>query len=388
MTKMRISEQEIRDADIFEILLDNFPDMIHSIDQEGNIVYANKTAERLLGYTVEEFLKMNIRQIYAEEVLDAVARGFTDLKRKGDKSVESVLKAKSGEKIPVEIRSFGIYNDNGKFIRTFSILRDVRQIKELQQSLVHAGRLAAIGELASGVAHDISNPLTVILLSNEMILNALGARKSPLAAGLEQVCSFAQNSQKASKAILKLSEHLRNFSRGVAEQRERIDLYDAVADALFMTNNKIQKARVMVRNTVPRRAHFIMGSPNQVEQVFVNLIGNACDAMEERPERILTLSVSPIVIEAGQAWRCDVADTGAGIPDAIREEMFHSFFTTKPKGKGTGLGLSICRGIVADHKGVLQLASEVGKGAIFSVCLPRADAPADAAAASGRPGRS
>ena len=153
MSRMRIQDIEIRDADIFEILLDNFPDMIHSIDHEGNIVYTNRTASNLLGYTGEELLQMNVREIYAEEVLIALEKGFSDLKQKGDKRVESILKAKDGKKIPVEIRSFSIYDDEGNFIRTFSILRDIREIKELQNSLVHAGRLAAIGELSSGVAH-------------------------------------------------------------------------------------------------------------------------------------------------------------------------------------------------------------------------------------------
>ena len=113
---------------------------------------------------------MSVYEIYAEEVQEAVKAGFSNLKQKGDKTVESVLQAKDGEVIPVEIRSFSIYDDDGEFIRTFSILRDIRPIKELQASLVHTSRLAAIGELSSGVAHDINNPLTVILVSNEMIL--------------------------------------------------------------------------------------------------------------------------------------------------------------------------------------------------------------------------
>jgi C4-dicarboxylate-specific signal transduction histidine kinase len=197
--------------------------------------------------------------------------------------------------------------------------------------------------------------------------------KVPPGLSLDALKGFAQNSQKASKAIQKLSEHLRNFSRGIAEKHELLDLHDTLADALFMTSNRIMKARVAVQNNVPKRQHFVLASPNQMEQVFVNLIGNACDAMEERPQRVLTLSISPTTVEEGAAgWKCDVTDTGTGIPEEIREEVFRSFFTTKPKGKGTGLGLSICRGIVADHKGVMQLASEVGKGTTFSVCLPKA----------------
>ena len=141
---MRIQEIEIPDADIFKILLDNFPDMIHSIDDDGNIVYTNKSAEALLKYTREELLSMNIRQIYADEILEAVEKGFTELKERGDKTVESLLKTKDGTRIPVEIRSFSIYDDEGRFIRTFSILRDIRKIKELQSSLIHAGRLLSV----------------------------------------------------------------------------------------------------------------------------------------------------------------------------------------------------------------------------------------------------
>lgn len=374
MTRMRIHEIEIRDADIFEILLDSFPDIIHSIDEDGNIVYTNRRAESLLGYTREELLSMNIRQIYAEEVLEDVERGFSDLKERGDKSVESLLKTKDGTKIPVEIRSFSIYDDEGNFLRTFSILRDTREIKELQQSLVHAGRLAAIGELASGVAHDINNPLTVILLSNEMMLKELNRTDVPSGTSMDRAKSFAQDVQKASKSIQKLADHLRNFSRGMVEKYEVIDLYDSIADALFITKNKIQTSNVDVNNNVKKGMHLINGCANHMEQVFVNLIGNACDAMTDRPMRKLTLSTESCRRDNTNYWKCDIMDTGTGIPDKIIEEIFQSFFTTREKGEGTGLGLSISRGIIRDHKGDVEVSSEVGTGTTFSVYLPEVNA--------------
>lgn len=376
MSRMRINKVEIRDADIFEILLDNFPDMIHSIDPKGNIVYTNRTAERLLGYTREELMSMNIRQIYADEILEALDRGFADLKKEGDKSVESLLKAKNGTRIPVEIRSFSIYDDNGKFIRTFSILRDIRPIKELQNSLVHAGRLAAIGEMASGVAHDINNPLTVILLSGDMITREIG-RSDPANCqkALQKINQFVADIGKASGSIQKLVAHLRNFSRGIAEQHVPVDLFDVIADSVFMTQNKILTARVTVDNHLKKLKTFVMGSPNQLEQVFVNLISNACDAMEERNERKLTITVSDDVFNNAPAWACSVTDTGIGIPEELRDEVFQSFFTTKEKGEGTGLGLSISRSIIADHKGCIRLDSKQGKGSTFSIVLPKTQPP-------------
>jgi len=373
MSRMRIHEIEIRDADIFEILLNSFPDMIHSIDDDGNIVYTNKTAEALLGYTRDELLAMNIRQIYADEVLEAVERGFVDLKEKGDKNVESLLKAKDGTRIPVEIRSFSIYDDEGNFIRTFSILRDIREIKELQQSLVHAGRLAAIGELSSGVAHDINNPLTVTLLSNEMMLNELARTDVSTDKRMERIKSFATDIQKATRSIQKLADHLRNFSRGMAEKYEVVDIYDSIADALFITNNKVLTANVKVVNNVKIGQHLVNAYPYHMEQVFVNLIGNACDAMAGRPERQLTLSIEPCRRDDADYWKCDVKDTGTGIPKELFEDIFQSFFTTKEKEKGTGLGLSISRGIIRDHKGDIEVTSEVGKGSTFSVFLPQAN---------------
>jgi PAS domain S-box-containing protein len=368
---MRINAIEIPDADIYEIVLDHFPDLIHSIDDRGTIVYANRAAERLLGYRREDLLGMDIRQIYADEVLEEMERGFRDLKRHGDKVVESVLKTREGDRVPVEIRSFGIYDDEGRFLRTFSILRDLREIKRLQASLIHQSRLAAIGELASGIAHDINNPLTVILFSNEMALREIERGTTDPRTLLEKVKVRLTHSERASQTIQKLSDHLRNFSRGMAEHQERVDLADVVEDAIFITSHRIRQADVQVQNRVEKGRFLTLGSPNQLEQVFVNLIGNACDAMAGREPRLLEIGVAPAAAGDANYWRCDVSDTGTGIPEGLREEVFQSFFTTKEKGKGTGLGLSIARGIVRNHRGDIMVESTVGKGTTFSVILPR-----------------
>jgi PAS domain S-box-containing protein len=346
--------------------------MIHSIDQEGNIVYANKTAETMLGYSQDELMTMSIWEIYADEIMDAVREGFKNLKQRGDARVESILKDKDSNRIPVEIRSFSIYDDEGTFIRTFSILRDMRPIKELQNNLVHAGRLAAIGELASGVAHDINNPLTVVTVSSEMMLSQLRGDEE---VELDTLKGWSEDIQKASRSIGKLSEHLRDFSRGIVEEYEPIDIYDVIEDSLFITSNKIHTSRVALQNTVTKGRHYTLGSPNQLEQVFVNMVSNACDAMTERDTRVLTLSMSDTVTDDVDYWACEISDTGSGIPPEVVENIFQSFFTTKPKGKGTGLGLSISRGIARDHNGDIQVASTPDVGTLFSILLPKEEKP-------------
>jgi len=161
-------------AAIFEHLLDWFPDIIQSVDNDGFIVYVNRKASEILGFTKEELIGLSIRDLYAPDMLLQVDAGFTKLKKQGTLTVcDSAIMSKSGERIPVEIRSFAVYDDDGGFLRTFSILRDVRDVKELQENLMHASRLASVGELASSIVHDIANPLAVIKLSGELLQGEL-----------------------------------------------------------------------------------------------------------------------------------------------------------------------------------------------------------------------
>lgn len=373
MSKMRVNRVEINNANIFETLLDNFPDMIHSVNEEGKIVYANKTAESLLGYTRKELLSMEIRQLYADSVLKNVDEGFSDLKKHGDKVIpESLLKSKDGTQIPVEIRSFSIYDDNNIFVRTFSILRDLREIKELQQKLIHSGRLAAIGELASGVAHDINNPLSIISIANEMALNELKDFDKISNETLNLIQSQMKSVERASSSIKKLVDHLRTFSRRNPEEIEVIDLYDTLDDALFIVSSKTKKLDIKVINEVNKNSFFFTGSQNHMEQVFVNLMANACDAMNGQAERHLNITVSLCNRNNNDYWKCDIADTGTGIPENIIDEIFQSFMTTKKKDEGTGLGLSIARSIIQDHNGDIEVTSEKSKGTTFSVYIPQA----------------
>jgi PAS domain S-box-containing protein len=377
---MRIDNQEIRNADIFETIIDHFPDIIHSVDGDGNIVFANNKAEELLGYPLDELVTMNVRQLYADEVLEALERGFSTLKESGENRVESILKDVHGNTIPVEIRSFGIYDDEGKFIRTFSILRDIRQVKQLQQSLMQAGRLAAIGELASGIVHDINNPLAVITLSlqsAEFDLQDLRTKATGQACDGLQEC--LQDMGRAAESVRKLATHLKNFARGMAAKAEVIDIGKSIDEALFITQSRAHKNGVTVDNRVSHGTHFTAGCANHIDQVFANLITNACDAMEGRPERVLTISIGEcegeIDDQPAPFWECTVNDTGAGIPQHLQEDVFQSFFTTKPQDKGTGLGLAIVRGIVNDSKGDIQLESVEGEGTTFRVRLPRRELP-------------
>ena len=358
----------------FDLLVEHFPDMIHSVDADGNLVYVNRAATALLGYTVDELRGLNIRRLYPPEILEAVEQGFRDVKQVGEKRVESLLMAKDGTRIPVELRTLAVQDAAGAFARTFTVSRDLRPMKALQENLIHASRLAAIGELAAGVVHDLNNPLTAILLASTMMHRAAGNAGTSAETLREQSALYCETVRGAAAAMEALMTRLRDFSRGIKEQHAPVDLFDPIHDALFILAHRLRHASVKVECPVVKGRHWILGDRNQIEQVFLNLFANACDAMETVPERTLAIGIEPLPETVPPTWCCTVRDSGAGMPPQVLEQVFQSFFTTKPRGKGTGLGLSISRAIVKEHGGDIQVASEPGRGTAFSLLLPRHEA--------------
>lgn len=360
---------------LLDALLDNFPDMIHSLDTQGNIVYVNRTATQLLGYAADELYGMNIRQLYPPEIIEAVEKGFREVKQTGEKRVESLFMAKDGTRIPVEIRTIALHDGQRSFTQTFSISRDLRKLKELQENLIHAGRLAAIGELAAGVVHDLNNPLMAVMLAGAMLKKLAEKADLPPEELRKKTSHYGEKITGCASTMEHLTTRLRDFARGVKDQHAPVDLFDPVHDALFILDNRITSNRVQVRCAFAKDKHWILGDRNQIEQVFLNLFSNACDAMAQRDVRELTVEVAPHAVGDAAHWRCTVRDTGEGISRQEQDRVFKAFYTTKPRGKGTGLGLSISRSIIKEHNGEILLASEPGAGTSFSLLLPALAAP-------------
>ena len=361
---------QMNTPDLFGALMNSFPDMIHSVDDQGNIVFFNSAAPRLLGYTEAELAGMNIRQLYPPEILEAVEKGFLEIKQTGEKVVESLFMAKDGTRIPVEMRTLAIRDDQGAFVQTFSISRDVRKIKEMQDGMLHAGRLAAIGELAAGVVHDINNPLTAVSLAVSMLQQVLDNQAGLGDEARKQTTELLAMIAESTATMEHISTRLRDFSRGVKDQHVPVDLFDPINDALFILGHQIASKDVQTVCSVVKAKHWVFGDRNQLEQVFLNLFANACDAMAQRDVRELSVDIVQEVKDERSFWRCTIRDTGEGIKPEDKEQVFKAFYTTKPRGKGTGLGLSIARSILVEHGGDIALESEYGNGATFNIWLP------------------
>lgn len=353
---------EALSQDIFSNIVEHFPDIIHSVDQKGKLISVNKKATELLGYSKEELLGKNIFEIYADEIAQEVKSGFSELKKSGYlDGIESKLKAKNGNIIDVEIRSLSLYDDEGKFVKTFSIIRDIREMKSMKMQLVQQSKLAALGELAAGIIHDIRNPLTVIMATSDHVLQQAILKKS-----FEKIENAREKITKASNRILRLTDHLRAFSRSEIEEMNEFSLKGLIEDSLLMVESRILECGAKLINNISDSEIMIQGRENQIEQVVINLISNACDALLECELREIYLDYR----KESDFHLISVRDTGMGISNDHKESIFHAFFTTKGKGKGTGLGLSICAGIIDEHSGKLVVESEVGKGATFIIKLP------------------
>ena len=370
MSNYRLGPEGFPTDDLLIPLLNSLPDMIHSVDKEGKIVFTNQRASEILGYSQEELLNLSIFELYAPEVRTRVMRGFTALKEKGDMKVrEGLLKSKAGERIPVEIRSFGVYDENGEFMRTFTLLRDIREVKEMRDKLMHAERIGGIGQLAACVVHDIHNPLMVIQLYTEMLVQDAERYVKKEFSG--EVNEYLEQMQRATHKMEKLLKHLRNFSRRETENKESVELNNLLDDALFMVMNKIVNFKVKLDRSNQEQEYPFSGSLIQLEQAFMNIFSNACDAMQGAKNKILTISISEKELDGHCFMECQIQDTGCGISNENINTIFTPFFTTKKQGEGTGLGLAISQEIIERHEGKIEVESESGKGTTFKVLLPK-----------------
>ncbi len=278
---------------------------------------------------------------------------------------------KDGEKINVEVSSRSLDID-GK-IHILYFCRDITEKKRIHEQLIHSQKMESIGALAGGIAHNFNNILTAILGNSELLLEY---------SKLDEVSKKrVRNIEGASRKAGIMVSKLLSFARKDSTEKVPFNLNDVINDSAKLFDGVLDK-RIGVKINLDENIPFIEGEPNQIEQVIMNLIVNAKDAMPdggliEIKTRLTEIEDKshnfPAYITPGKYVVMSVSDTGTGIPEEIRQRIFDPFFTTKEKGKGTGLGLATVYGIVKDHSGYVSVDSEVGKGTCFYIYIPASE---------------
>src|SRR6059036_2991036 len=247
---------------------------------------------------------------------------------------------------------------------TAEMQRREQELRDKQEQLVQAGKLATLGELTTGVAHELNNPLNNIGL---FVGNAVDLIELAVTEKGQIVRELGHAMQQVSKAT-EIISHLRTFGRAAPVSREPISLRQVIERALSLMREQLRLREIEVTVDLGREEPVVLGNAIQLEQVFINLLTNARDAVAETPRKAIRIAGST----GSGAVEVSLADSGHGIPPGLERRIFDPFFTTKEVGKGTGLGLSITYGIINEHGGTISVVSPPGEGATFLIQLPLA----------------
>jgi PAS domain S-box-containing protein len=358
----------------FRQLIENAPDAVW-INDGQRLAFANPAAARMLAYeTVEELLAVDLHEIVAREHQELMHERMGQLTRSTAHLPPREYKSrrKDGAWIVAEVRSMPIDWEGAPALLGFA--RDVTDRKQMEQRLAQSERLAALGTLLAGIAHEMNNPLSYTLMGIEQGLATLAEADAP-AAIVAKLREALESAHHGATRVAAIVGQLRASSRVDAEERGPVELRRVLEAALRVTQNQIHhRARLVSElQDVP----LVLGSTQRLEQVFLNLLVNAVQALPDgRAENEIRVSLKSGEISEAIV---EVSDNGPGIPEDVRSRIFDPFFTTKPVGLGLGLGLSICHGIVTAHGGTISVESAVGHGTTFRVTLPASVAPASAA---------
>jgi len=362
---LRASEERYRN------LFDSATDMVYTHDLQGRFTSINRAAERITGYTREEALRLTIADVVVPEHLE-LARQMIVRKLGGEVSTvyELAILTKEGRRLLVEVSSHLMFED-GKPVGVLGIAREITERKRLEEQLRQSQKIEAIGRLAGGIAHDFNNLLTIIGAYSHMLLMDLPAE--------HPVRSYAQEILAAAERASALTDRLLAFSRRQVVQPVLVDLNEVIRNLAGLLRRMVGEDIELVTNLAPDLGK-VRADPTQLEQVIMNLVINSRDAMPGGGQ--VTLETANLVVERAEpggigpgSWTVlRVRDTGHGMDAETQSHLFEPFFTTKSPGKGTGLGLSIVYGIVKQSGGEIAVQSEVGKGTVFTICLPHAGA--------------
>jgi len=242
--------------------------------------------------------------------------------------------------------------------------------ERMNEQIIQAGKLVSVGELAAGIAHEINNPVAIMVEEAGWIGDLLEEEEFKSGSNLDEFKRAVNQIKTQGRRCKEITHKLLSFARKTDPRIQNVQLNDLIGELVELSAQRARYARVTINTRLEQNLPYVKGSQSELQQVFLNLINNALDAMEKEGGALLIQTN-----REGDHVVIELSDTGPGIPEANLKRIFDPFFTTKPVGKGTGLGLSICYGIIKKMGGEIRVASSLGKGTTFTVILPTEVSP-------------
>ena len=368
----------------FRTLVESTSDWVWEVDPEGIYTYVSPKVKDMLGYGPEEIIGKSPFDLMPQAEAERIKKAFRAMVEYKSPIVrlENTNFHKDGRPVVLETSGTPFFDVNGNLQGYRGIDRDVTErkkseealrqsyldLRNTQAQLVQTAKLASIGELSSGVAHELNQPLMVVRNKTQLILRVM--KKHPLRKDEfeRQLAAIERNT----KRMMNIINHLRTFSRQSSLDFSPVDINQVIENAFLMMGEQLRLHGIIVKMKLTANLPKIEGDANQLEQVILNLVVNARDAVaaaENKPRRRIEM-ITRISDGVKGAIEILITDTGNGIPQECLEKIFDPFFTTKKVGEGTGLGLSISYGIVKDHKGEIEAAETGPDGTTFRIELP------------------
>ncbi len=365
----KLHEKYKKSEEKYRTLFNNNPNPIFILDSNTlEILDFNNRAKTTYGYTKAELLGESFQALGEKKDL-TVKQGLLDLNN--GKSILLTKKRhfkKSGEQFYVNITGINTTYSSQDVI--IACTTDITETVEKETQLIQAGKLATLGTMAAGMAHEINQPLNVIQICADLILKMM---KKGISISDDELKTMAgdiiDNVARAAGVI----KHVRDFSRQSERDLKKLNLNDPINDVFKVLGHQITIHSIKVDLNLDPELPMIMAEHNRLEQVFINLVTNAIDAMDEKEEKQgqgVEKKLTIATYTEGKRVVAAVSDTGTGMSEEVKQKIFEPFFTTKETGKGTGLGTSISFGIIRDYSGIIEIESREGEGAKFIIKFP------------------
>ncbi|HSF16265.1 MAG TPA: PAS domain S-box protein [Vicinamibacteria bacterium] len=384
ITRRKELEEKLR---IFREVFMHSVDVIVVLDKDGRVIERNPAHARRTGFSDAEVVGRSAFDFLGQEKRDAIHEAIA---REGSYRGETEALTHSGDRIPVDISIFPIHDESGKLELYVGMGRDItaikkalndlaatnRELRQTQAQLVQSEKMASLGSLVAGIAHEINTPVGAMTSMHDTLLRAIEKLKQALRskdeeafesdAKLKAIFDIIDNSNQVIRSgagrVGEIVRRLRSFARLDEAELKKVDIHEGLEDTLTLVHHEIKHHIEVVRKygTVPHISVF----PSRLNQVFLNVINNARQAIRDKGTITITTGV-----EDGMAFIA-IHDDGCGIPKEHLGKVFDPGFTTKGVGVGTGLGLSICYQIIQDHHGRIDVESEVGRGTTFTIRIP------------------